>query len=258
MNGYYRILLASAASVLASAAVDGEFDAHGHEPGWGIRKADTGITFSAMDGRIVTVAPPRPDGGELYRSTTEAKPFVLLIADKVCTDTMSGTPYPKSVNVEIGAEKFAGCGGDPAGLLQREWTVGKIGGQAGSKGAESLVALRHGRSIERQRFLQQIFRILHCWRGRPDHFRTWIVDDDVRAALHGPREPIPGYPSRDPAFRNRARRQFDSACEGWTVDRRQPRPPKPDPRFGTSDAEATNQRISRSGAWIYLFSTKHF
>jgi len=133
MNGYYRILLASAASVLASAAVDGEFYARGHEPGWGIRKADTGITFSAMDGRIVTVAPPRPDGGELYRSTTEAKPFALLIADKVCTDTMSGTPYPKSVNVEIGAEKFAGRGGDPAGLLQREWTVGKIGGKPAAK-----------------------------------------------------------------------------------------------------------------------------
>jgi heat shock protein HslJ/uncharacterized membrane protein len=146
MKGYYRILLASAACVLASAAVDGEFYARGHEPGWGIRKADTGITFSAMDGRIVTVAPPRPDGGELYRSTTEAKPFVLLIADKVCTDTMSGTPYPKSVNVEIGAEKFAGCGGDPAGLLQREWTVGKIGGKPAAK--EPKVSLHFGTAAQ--------------------------------------------------------------------------------------------------------------
>jgi heat shock protein HslJ len=39
---------------------------------------------------------------------------------------MSGMPFPKSVTVEIGAETFSGCGGDPADLLRGDWTVENI------------------------------------------------------------------------------------------------------------------------------------
>jgi len=138
VNGYGRIPIALTVSVMASAAVGGEFNARGNEPGWSIRKTDTGITFSTIDGRIVTIAPlpqvHRTDGGELYRSTTEGKPFVVSIVARVCTDTMTGMPYPKSVTVEIGAEKFAGCGGDPVGLLKGKWTVKKIDGRPAAKG----------------------------------------------------------------------------------------------------------------------------
>ena len=133
MNGFTRIALALAASMLTSAAFGGGFEGRGNEPGWSIRKSDVGITFSMIDGRVVTITPLPPvqsiDGGERYRSVSEGRPFTLSIADKTCTDTMSGMPFPKSVTVEIGAKKFFGCGGAPADLLRGDWTVENIDGK---------------------------------------------------------------------------------------------------------------------------------
>jgi heat shock protein HslJ len=133
MNEFTRNGIALAASMLTSATFGGEFNARGNEPSWSIRKSDTGITFSTPDGRAVTIAPLPPvqsiDGGERYRSVSGGKTFTMLIANKVCTDTMSGMPFPKSVTVEIGEEKLFGCGGDPADLLRSDWTIENIGGK---------------------------------------------------------------------------------------------------------------------------------
>ena len=52
------------------------------------------------------------------------------MAGRVCTDTMTGMPYPVTVGVTFGAESYAGCGGDPADLLDGDWTVTAIDGKA--------------------------------------------------------------------------------------------------------------------------------
>ena len=137
MTGYGRIVLALVASAFAFAATapeSADFTARGNEPGWSIQKDDAGITFRTMDGRTVTVSPlPVPqkvDDADVYRATAAGRSFSLSIMDKVCTDTMSGMFYPASVTVEVGTEKFAGCGGEPASLLKGEWLVEKIDGKA--------------------------------------------------------------------------------------------------------------------------------
>jgi heat shock protein HslJ len=136
MTRYGQMALVLAASMLVFAAVSAsgtEFNARGNEPAWSIHKADAGITFRKMDGQTVTISPlplaQKVSGGEVFRSTTGGWPFSLSIIDKICTDTMSGMSYPASVSVEIGAEKFVGCGGDPASLLHGEWLVEKIDGK---------------------------------------------------------------------------------------------------------------------------------
>ena len=142
MTGRGRMALALIAAILgfaASGAKSADFAARGNEPGWSIQKDDAGITFRTMDGRTVTVSPlPVPqkvDGADVYRATTAGRSFALSITDKVCTDTMSGMFYPASVTVEMGMEKFAGCGGEPASLLKGEWLVEKIDGKAIATGS---------------------------------------------------------------------------------------------------------------------------
>ena len=136
MTGRGRMALALIAAILgfaASGAKSADFAARGNEPGWSIQKDDAGITFRTMDGRTVTVSPlPVPqkvDGADVYRATAAGGRFVLSIADKLCTDTMSGMFFPVSVAVEVGGEKFAGCGGDPASLLKGEWLIETIDGK---------------------------------------------------------------------------------------------------------------------------------
>ncbi len=110
------------------------FRAQGNEPFWSLRKTDSAITFQTMDGAAVTIAPvPEPadeDGAAVFRATVEDEAFVLTIADRVCTDTMSGMPFPATVNVALGADSYEGCGGEPAALLDGDWTVTAIDGKA--------------------------------------------------------------------------------------------------------------------------------
>jgi heat shock protein HslJ len=135
MIEYGRIGITFAASVLASAAAAAgspDFRARGNEPSWSIYKTDEGITFRLMDGKTVTISPlpvvQKTDGVEIYQSKTENQPFTLTITSKICVDSMSGMPYPASVVVEVAAEKFTGCGGEPETLLQGEWAVKQIDG----------------------------------------------------------------------------------------------------------------------------------
>ena len=132
-----RIVPAAVAAVLtfgAVAAANGvdEFRARGNEPFWSLTRTADAITFQPMDGPVLRVAPvPRPaieGGAEVYRGTADGTPFVLTVADTVCTDTMSGMPFPATVSVAIGADAFEGCGGEPVALLLGDWTVTSIDG----------------------------------------------------------------------------------------------------------------------------------
>jgi heat shock protein HslJ len=97
-----------------------------------------------MGAAMVTIAPvPDPiteDGAEVFRADVEGETFVLNIADKVCTDTMSGMPFPKTVAVELGADTYAGCGGEPESLLRGTWKITAIDGAAPLPGTEPSIS----------------------------------------------------------------------------------------------------------------------
>jgi heat shock protein HslJ len=136
MNHLIRTLTAFAlltTTATVSIAAEETFRARGNEPFWSVEKTADGIVFRPMEGEAVTVAPvpaPRRDGGtEIFEATAGGKPFALAIADTVCTDTMSGMPFPKSVTVAIGADTFTGCGGEPVTLLLGDWMIAEINGK---------------------------------------------------------------------------------------------------------------------------------
>lgn len=124
---------------LLSLAPDGaaaatSFSARGNEPNWHLEITDTGITFKAMDAEPLTISPKpaaqvTPDA-ETYLASPGGQPFTLTITNKLCVDTMSGMPFPKTVAVDLGKRKYAGCGGDPASLLRGNWSIEEIAGNA--------------------------------------------------------------------------------------------------------------------------------
>ncbi len=135
-------LFASTASV--SLAATETFRGRGNEPFWSVEKTADAIVFRPMEGEPVTVSPlpsPRKDGdAEIYEATVGAETFALTIGGAVCTDTMSGMPFPKTVTVAIGADTFAGCGGEPVTLLLGDWMIAEINGKAPVKGSTPTLA----------------------------------------------------------------------------------------------------------------------
>ena len=120
-----------ATSVLADGG--GALRAQGNEPSWSLNMADGAITFQPLDGSMVTVAPippPREEGdATIHEAKLAAGSFTLTIASKICTDTMSGMPFPKAVTVAGGEKTYTGCGGEPATLLQGAWIMTGINGK---------------------------------------------------------------------------------------------------------------------------------
>ncbi|QMV01787.1 META domain-containing protein [Devosia sp. D6-9] len=125
--------------------------ARGNEPSWRVDISDERIAFSMLDGETVTLEPaPAPtvsNGISVYSATTDQGAFALVVADKVCIDTMSGMPHPKTAIVISGERKLVGCGGDPADLLRGEWRVEEIGGKAIIAGSEPSLAFEADGSI---------------------------------------------------------------------------------------------------------------
>jgi uncharacterized membrane protein len=135
-------LLASTATV--SIAAPETFRGRGNEPFWSVEKTADAIVFRPMDGEPVTVAPtpaPGMDGNaEVYEGIVGGKRFALTVADAVCSDSMTGMPFPNTVTVAIGTDRVEGCGGEPATLLLGDWMIAEINGKAPVTGSTPTLA----------------------------------------------------------------------------------------------------------------------
>lgn len=110
------------------------FNARGNEPSWLLEMTDKAITFRDLDGKTFSIEPvPAPvatDAGPTYSAVVAGEAFTLTIADKSCTDTMTGMPYPNTVTLVGGERRLSGCGGDPVSLLLGDWRIDAISGKA--------------------------------------------------------------------------------------------------------------------------------
>jgi heat shock protein HslJ/uncharacterized lipoprotein YbaY len=117
------------------------FTARGNEPGWRLDIEGDRMTLVTRYGerRLTTVTPAaqRTDRFTRYAARVDGGDVTVTIFERACQDTMTGMPHPHAVEVLVDGAKLAGCGGDPATLLQgREWVVQNIAGKsivAGSK-----------------------------------------------------------------------------------------------------------------------------
>jgi heat shock protein HslJ len=132
------------ALLIACDAHAGSLTARGNEPGWQLVITDRSITFSTMDGATVSVEPVPPatmaNEVAVYSATIDGKPFALVVADKICSDTMTGMPFPKTVAVVMGDQNLIGCGGESLSLLLGDWKVEEIGGQIVIAESEASIA----------------------------------------------------------------------------------------------------------------------
>lgn len=126
-------LLIAVPWLLGGVAEAASWTARGNEPGWHVDVSDTAISFSSMEGETFSIEPvPEPvraEEIEVYTGTADDKAFTLVAIDKICTDNMSGMPFPKAVVVTIGGRALVGCGGDPLSLLVGDWKVEEIAGE---------------------------------------------------------------------------------------------------------------------------------
>ncbi|NVO07472.1 MAG: META domain-containing protein, partial [Rhodoferax sp.] len=115
---------------LASSAVHGR----GQEPSWRLDIDGGRLTFSTLDpAQAVTATAPQAAairGGWAY--SLDGQPRGVLRAEVtagLCSDSMSGMPYPWTLRVRYDGRDWTGCAGEPAATLWgSEWVVEDIDG----------------------------------------------------------------------------------------------------------------------------------
>jgi len=107
------------------------YRASGNEPFWTVTFGETTMNFLLL-GNEDTVSAIRPEPERLadgwrFTAASGGRPFVVLIRDGPCNDTMSGRPFPHSVTVRVVGRSYTGCGGDSMSLLTGgEWSVTRL------------------------------------------------------------------------------------------------------------------------------------
>jgi heat shock protein HslJ len=109
------------------------YRAAGNEPFWLLRFGETTMEFSSLsDPDTVSVTRPAAEGiadGWRFSTSSGGQPFTVRVEDRGCNDSMSGRPFPHTVEVDVNGRNYSGCGGDTASLIVgREWTVTHLEG----------------------------------------------------------------------------------------------------------------------------------
>ncbi len=106
----------------------GPFRAQGNEPPWEL-ELSTDLRFMAGDMRLQASLPPldAAPGAVRYTAMAQFTPLSVAVFERRCVDSMSGMPYPHTVQVSVSGKTYQGCGGEPASLLLgTEWVVSDV------------------------------------------------------------------------------------------------------------------------------------
>lgn len=114
--------------------------ARGNEPPW-LATLNDGELVLVTDYGVRHRAIPVLDtqrGGNVtrYRAADGEVSLVMTVRSRVCNDSMSGMPYPYSVELATAQGVLHGCGGEPVELLAgREWEVTRLDDRAPLRGS---------------------------------------------------------------------------------------------------------------------------
>lgn len=103
---------ASAPAAALPAAFQGDLDAHGTEPFWGVKIRENQIEFSTPESNI---AFPNKGGvatgGEVvWESADGPRPIKVTLREQAgCSDGMSDLTYPLAAEVAVGGTTYKGC-----------------------------------------------------------------------------------------------------------------------------------------------------
>jgi heat shock protein HslJ/uncharacterized membrane protein len=115
----------------AAFAAEENLTARGNEPFWNLSLSGKGVTFEVMGQE------PRFEAPGFERSVVDGRPhitarqgdetLVMTVTERLCTDTMTGMPFPIGVEVELRGKRFVGCGGDSLTAIEGGWRVIGLG-----------------------------------------------------------------------------------------------------------------------------------
>lgn len=107
-------------------------EGRGNEPGWQMEINDNHI-FLTMDygqrQRKLPISETQPSShGTQLISNDSSETVTLDILDQLCHDTMTGMPYPLTLNIYWPTEILHGCAGESSWLLQGgRWAFTRLG-----------------------------------------------------------------------------------------------------------------------------------
>ena len=131
----------------AAAASPPTLKARGNEPFWSLEIGST-LLLRTPDARLEGPAPAvgLRDGVRRYEGTLAGKAVSVVAREQRCADTMTGMPYPLTVEMQFDGRTWRGCGGEPADLLVgREWVVEDMTGGLADRSRATLAFTADGR-----------------------------------------------------------------------------------------------------------------
>ena len=96
----------------APAAFQGDLDAHGTEPFWGVKIRENQIEFSTPEANIAfpNKGGALVDGKVVWESTEGPRPIKITLREQAeCSDGMSDLTYPLAAEVALGGTTYKGC-----------------------------------------------------------------------------------------------------------------------------------------------------
>ena len=121
--------------------------ARGNEPFW-LLDIGARLRLRTPSATLEGPAPsPLVDGDtRRYQGQLEGRPIRVAARAQRCSDTMTGMPYPLTVEMHFDGRTWRGCGGSPADLLVgAEWVVESIGGGVIDRSHATLAFAADGR-----------------------------------------------------------------------------------------------------------------
>lgn len=107
--------------------------ARGNEPGWRLDLDRDTLTLSwdYGAGKLAAATPEAVRSERLtsYGLRVGERRLAVAVHDRLCSDDMTGMPYPQQVIVSIDDRSLRGCGGNPQDLLLGEWRVEDLDGR---------------------------------------------------------------------------------------------------------------------------------
>lgn len=116
---------------ISAPSAEGEISlrARGQEPSWSLQLTGDQLQWQAGEQSFSTRMRPQPSAsGMRLAGMHEGQIIEVWTKARICRDSMSGMPHPYEVLVRLDARRYAGCGGEPAALLQGQWQVSALAG----------------------------------------------------------------------------------------------------------------------------------
>ena len=142
MRALLPLLLLAASPAMADPTLP--LTVRGNEPFWSLTLGPEGFTYADAEGTTLhgpATAPVTDKGAWLY----DTPAGLLTLTGEPCRDSMSGMPYPYTATLDRNGQSLPACAGDPAALLQGDWTATALNGAPLPEGVTVTLSFADGR-----------------------------------------------------------------------------------------------------------------